>query len=371
MDKIHFYRGTYTDGKLFSHNIRDFKYGGLNYNFFSPSARWNETPFTGIRFAEPRETFNSSYYTLLNKNTVSGLNIEEYAKELRAALIRYWFSVLDENEKYICFHSGGYDSRIISLTLMEVRNMGYDNLTRNIHFRCHQPEEPMFLEIMKRQGWDKSQYSVYEGPREDYYDIGRMDRPMNGWQHYNQQMNFWSDIAPNENEWIVISGLGGEMFKYLGVGVEPLNIRVENKNLNLLIDHYPNEGQWEGYWRTLFKELLMPFWSYEYLSVSTQANPILCEFSDGEDTVRCAVVESFIGTHGIDCRNIEYGRHDYSWNISDGRKKDMVDAFYASQFYNNHKDIMPDSLDFFSTHPDRWYVDSYLWGLMTCYEKMI
>jgi hypothetical protein len=229
----------------------------------------------------------------------------------------------------------------------------------------------MFLETMKRQGWDKEQYSVYEGPSEDYYDIGRIDRPLNGWQHYNQQMNFWSDID-GAQERILITGLGGEMFKYIAWNVGAISKRVKNENLNVLIDHYPHEGQWEGYWRRIFKELIMPFWSYEYLKVSTCPGKF-CTWVGETDSVRAAVVESYIDTHGVDCRNIEYGRHDYSWNLSRATMESMNETFYASQFYKDYGSVLPKHLDFFDLKPgskSRKY-DGCIWGLMTTYEEMV
>lgn len=369
MDKIHYYRGTMTDGKQKSTDIFKLGPSGINDALFQKQASWEKTPFKNVRFCRPAEAWNDDYKFMLTKNTITKLPLADYVMELRKALRDYWVSVLDPDEQYLIFHSGGYDSRSLSLSLMELRDSGHP--MPEIHFRCHQPEEPMFLEIMKRQGWDKSQYSVYEGPAEDYYDIGRKDRPLNGWQHYNQQLNFWGDIAPNEKEWILITGLGGEMYKYLALDVKHKTARVKNRNLNLLIDHYPHEGQWEGYWRRLFKELLMPFWSYRYLSVSTTANPAFCEPYKDTDSVRWSFTESYKATHGIDCANIEYGRHDYSWSISEKRKQQMRDDYYTSAFHKDYGHRLG-HMEFFDLKPGSasWHYDSCVWGFMTCYDEM-
>ena len=116
---------------------------------------------------------------------------------------------------------------------------------------------------------------------------------------------------------------------------------------------------------------VMPFYGYEYMKVSLTVRGDMCKFDGLRDNIRMAVVESFIDTHGIDCLNIEYGRHDYSWNISDKRKRDMEDAFYSSMFYRDCKHLIKEPLDFFSVKPAHWYYDSYLWGFMTCYDKIM
>ena len=355
MDKIHYYRGTMTDGRRMSTDILSLSNNGLNEEYIrDPQGRpWYETPFKGIRFVDPKKLIT------INPSTRYGIDIFDFAMLIRDALHRYWLSVLKPDEKYLFFHSGGYDSRVLSLSLMELRE-SRDDLTRNIHFRCHQPEEPMFLEIMRRQGWDKSQYSVYEGPQEDYYDIGRMDRPLNGWQHFNQQMNFWSDIAPDEKQWTLITGVGGELFKFIAKNRPIKHKRVDNEALNWLIDAYPFEGQWEGYWRRIFKELLLPYWSFEYLMVACSVDPRICIEVKDTDSVRAVITVSYMDTHNVDCRNIEYGRHDYSWNISEKRKQEMRDAFYTSDLY---KDMELGTYDFFNN-----IYNAQLWGFMTTYD---
>lgn len=383
MDK-HLRRGIYTNENVNSNDLleilADQKSIEIEPNYFDQSyiPQPNQTPFIGVRFLTLEESIPPSYEHLLNPLKITENVLSAYARNLRYALIMYWQSVLVPDQKYIVFHSAGFDSRIMSLSLMEYREMGYKHITDNIHFRCHQPEGPMFMEIMKRQGWDSKQYSVYSGPTDDYYDIGRPDLPLNGWQNYNQQMNFWADIIPESDEknWILISGLGGEIFKFIAQAKTNNAINKQytqphhcnNKIMNMFYEHYPFHGEWEGYWRRRFKELLLPFFSYIYLTFSLKVNPDFCIFDGEKDTVRSEVVKSYITTHKTDCFNITYGHHDYSWNISQQRKDTIKNSFFNSKFWQQNKSKLPppQQLDF-TKNLYGW--EAKIWSLMTIVEQ--
>lgn len=388
--ELHLRRGIYTDGKHITTDIieilkhcDDIK---ININYLDPEYQPGdtETPFEGITMLDVNEMVHPNFNYLADHNQIFEGTIEKFALNIRMALVKYWESVLKPGEKYIVFHSAGFDSRIVSLTLMEFRIKHGDTLTKNIHFRCHQPEGPMFIEIMEKQGWPKNQYSVYEGPKEDYYNVGLKDLPLNGWQNYNQTMNFWSDIVPpnKEKEYNLITGAGGELFKMisklkqsnpnLNNSMEALSRvkgapRCKNNHLNILFNYYPFNGAWEGYQQRIFKNIYMPFFSYLYLFFSLRVNPAHCEFDGERDTIRMEIVKSFIKSHHIDCFNITYGRHDYTWNISEARKKQMKIDFYESYFYNDYKEHLPNDINFI----DNMYGwAAKIWGLMTVYDYM-
>ena len=369
MNDLHFRRGTYKYKDQFDTDlIRLIKGKGLvvNTNFFNREFRaaYSLTPFPAVRFAQPAEILPPEHRQIIEDINFSCLTEKGIAMEIRRSLKSYFKKAI-QKDRYIVFHSAGYDSRIISLVMMELRDEDHD--MSRVHFRCYQPEGPMFLEIMKRQGWPRGQYSVFEGSEEDYYDIGRPDRPLNGWQNYNQQMNFWSDIVENEKEWIVITGTGGELFKFMAAK-DPMYYpqRTQNKNLNLLLNRYPGEGEWEGYYRRVFKDVYLPFFSFDYLNVSLFNAPEV-SFDGKRDNVRMEVVRSFIDSHRVDCLNIRYGEHNYTWNLSKKRKRFITEWFYNSLLYKKYTKYIPKGLDFTT---DLYGHEAKLWGFATLYEHV-
>lgn len=370
----HLFRGLLTNGIENDFDIislaKNTKQLNFNKNYLNPNYKptYHETPFDEIRFVNTFNIIPENFSFLFYPPQISPLGIAAFSKKLVETTIHYLEQVIDPDEKYLIFHSAGFDSRIISLCLTDIRMRLGEDFTKNIHFRCHQPENEMFLEIMKRQGWHPDQYSVYEGPELDYYDIGRKDIPLNGWQNYNQQMNFWHDIIPEdrEHEYNLMVGLGGEVFKYLAKYPVKTPTISQSWPLHLLLDHNPGHGEWEGLWLRRFKSLLMPFFSYEYLAVSTTINPAFCQFDGESDNIRRTCVKYFIEKLGIDCYNIPYGKHDYSWKISNKRKVKMYEAWVNSKFAQHEA---PDvKLSDFSKN--MYGFEARMWGFMTVYDAI-
>lgn len=65
----------------------------------------------------------------------------------------------DSSKFHLIPHSMGYDSTILS----KIIKMLYDDgsIDGDIFFVCFKPEDSVFLKIMENEGWDKSQYGVY------------------------------------------------------------------------------------------------------------------------------------------------------------------------------------------------------------------
>lgn len=389
-DNLHYRRGMYCNGANQSTDLVELLLQmdevKINTKYLDPKfvPAPYDSPFEGVRMLEPYDIIHTNYTYLLSMNRTYDGTLAQYIKNIRIALRMYWESVIKPGEKYLVFHSAGFDSRIISLTLMEYRIKHGTESTKNIHFRCHQPEGLMFIEIMERQNWDKNQYSVYTGPSNDYYNIGLKDLPLNGWQNYNQQMNFWADIVPPqaEKEYNLITGVGGELFKFIAQeknrqakhNTTPFYLKNQegptqctNHHFNLLLNRYPFNGEWEGYWRKTFKELYLPFYSYLYLYFSVCAPPKFCTFDGERDSIRTAIVQSYIRTHNVDCLNIKYGHHNYSWLLSDKRKNQMLNDFYTSMFYTDHKSYFENipQFDFFK---NMYAWPAKIWSLMTVYD---
>lgn len=369
-----YFRGTFTDGKNYDYDFARLarKQEKLTFDvrYLSPQyiPPYDHTPFLELTLARPEQIINPEFAYLLNELKPI-LDQDIVVTQIKSALLKFFKDTLNEREEYLIFHSSGYDSRIISLTLAEIRDER--GSMDNVHFRCHQPEGPMFLEIMKRENWKPSQYSIYEGPKEDYYNIGLRENYLNGWQNYNQQLNFWSDLG---TDIILITGAGGELFKFLAsLPWKPPSTdyandfmwrrghRTQNKNLDLLLNRFPFEGEWEGNWKKTFKDLILPYFSYEYLNVSLRTYPGICKNLEETDNIRKAVTEHY----RYDLTNIQYHDHNYSWNISQKRKDLMKESYLTSKFYQDYQV----GINFELLEKMRSW-DCFVWGFMTVYEKI-
>jgi len=329
----------------------------LNHRYNPP---WWETPFEEIKFTTPAERINPDYKYLLKDQPKTKLSIQQFTQNIVDGVKKYIVVNLKEGEKYLMLHSGGYDSRIISSCM---RDLWLEGLRFDIHFRCHQPEGPQFLEIMKRQGWNKDQFSIFEGAKENYYNIGDKNNTLNGWNNYNQSMNFWSDIVPDESKYFVITGLMSESFKYIAMhGKENFPRRSDNRFIDILLHFTPDEGQWDSLYMMEFKDLLMPLGSYTYLEHALTVDPEWCKFNGKTDTIRIEITKRF----KYNITDIPYGRHDYSWNLTDKFFKKLENDFYDSVFYKNYGKYLSKKPDFTKLYG--W--DAKLWGFMTVYDAI-
>ena len=334
----------------------------FDLRFLNPDfkSQWFETPFKEILFSSMKQRTAPGLENLLKSQPVFIFDLKIFTEGLIKGIKEYLKENLKSGEKYLFLHSGGYDSRILSSCM---RDLWEEGLRFDVHFRCHQPEEPMFLEIMKRQGWSKDMFSVFTGAKENYYNIGNKRNALNGWHNYNQSMNFWTDIVQNEKDYTLITGLGGELFKYIALhSKEFYPIRCENKNINILLQFNPDEGQWDGLYMKKFKDLLMPLFGYPYMNYSLKVNPEWCSFNGQTDSIRIEMTRRF--RYGI--TDIPYGRHDYSWNLTDEFYKGLINDFRASRFYRNFGKYLKIRPDF--TKLSSW--SAKLWGFMTTYDAI-
>ena len=357
------YRCLFTDGREFTVNFlelaRKQPHLSFNMNYLRRSyvSHPLETPFREIRIALPGD--HHIDHPILQLQPQFDGTLQEFIIALKEGLKKYLLR-LDTSQKYLMLHSSGTDSRFISGTLAELRREGF---VLDIHFRCHPPECEQFRYIMKKSGWEKSQYSCWEHSPDDFYDIGKVTPCVQGWQSYSNQMNFWSDLG-DEKDYIVITGEGGELFKYLTKYPNPPYQYTDNYFLNMLIDHNPGKGEWECQFAVTFKDAIMPLWSFDYLAVSNRVrrNMVIGDPKTGWDNIRTMLVKS------VGLGDIVYKPNHYTWNISDKRKNEMRELFYGGRFYRDMRDHIPAGIDFF-TNPSGW--DSALWAFaVTVYDQI-
>ena len=316
------------------------------------------TPFKEIDWITPQQ--ECPYPELLEAQIPTTASFDDFLISLKEGLRKSILNLWNPADKHLMLHSAGFDSRIISGMLAELRDEGMN--LGEIHFRCHQPECEGFFEIMKREKWKEDQYSCYCGSVRDYYNIGVSDISVNGFVNYNQQMNFWWDIVPRaeEKDWNLIIGLGGEMFKYIGGFKKPNFVYCDNFGLNMLIDMTPGYGEWEGQWATRFKNLIMPFAGYEYLEVASKVHTEWCTRNKETDDVRFSLSKLF----DYNITEIPWGSHDYKWDISRSRKAEMMNLYHTGEFFKKYKKRINPFSDLYG-----W--DAKMWGFgVTVYDEI-
>lgn len=318
------------------------------------------TPFAEIRFTRPSEVIDPRWEHILEIQQPSKISISAYLMQLKEALKRYFREVWNPKENYLMFHSGGYDTRILSAALAECRDEGLN--CDNVHFRCHPPECEVFREVMRCEGWRPSQYSCYENTPDNFFDIGRKDISVNGWASYVQQLNFWKDLG---TDWTVIHGWGGEVFRFYVRYQNYAVVHCRNKLINSTL-HRMIGREWEGQWKTIFNDVLGPYFSYYYLDVAVRARKewIVLDKKDWHiDSIRSALVRMF--RYPID--RIPYSPEGYRWGLTEEHKKQITDDYYTSQFYKDYGHLTR-RLSLFDKNMHVW--DGRTWGFMTIYDKL-
>lgn len=322
-----------------------------------------ETPFNNVWLCQPRDYMEHDHWLFKPQQPFDG-TYQEYIDSLVAALKKYLLKHIDPLKKYLFSHSSGMDSRLISGAMAQIRDYGSHDFS-NVHFRCHAPENSVFLKIMEAQGWPKDQYSTFD-PGDDCYGIGVDNICINGWCSYSNQMNYWSDIAPNPKGWIIITGEGGELFKYIAKGGKAPFQYTDNYHLNMLIEHNPGNGEWDNQNAAIFGDAIMPLWSYEYLALSNRVRrewikplPVT-----GWDNIRTDLVAA-VGMSGFDFVKNDY---EVTWKIPKERQERMSTLFFEGRFYKEFGNLIPKNIDFF-TNPFGW--ESKVWGFaVTVFDKI-
>jgi hypothetical protein len=342
----------------------------LREEYFHPKYQYqtiDETIFKEIKMLRPEQKISLKHRKLLEPMPEFDGTLKEFGKQLTQRIKNFFYKVWNPNIPHMVFHSSGYDSRIISGVLTEIREEQGSEWLGDIHFRCHQPEGPGFIKIMEREGWKPEQYSVFNAPELDHYDIGKSENVMNGWVSHVVGMNFWRDILSEDRERdiSVVCGLGGgELFSYpaVNMGIPNRMKYANNKNLDTWLNYFPERGVFTSYWYCKFKELLMPYMSYDYMELSLTSKPKWCKLVNRPlDKVRHSMISNF----NIDLlSDIPWYRHAYLFGLSEGRKNHMIESWIHSELVKDYPKLR--KID--PTTKDRHI--RKLYGFMTFYEKL-
>lgn len=344
----------------------------INSAFFNLSFKkdnWYDTIFPEIEIVKDmRDKLPKKHKALTSVRPDEGIDFSPLVQDMKKALKAYFVKNWDSKARKLCFHSAGFDSRIISGILTELRDEKGEDWIGDIHFRCHQPEEIPFMEIMKLQGWREDQYSVWENTPEDHYNIGRTTQILNGFSPVTHQMDFSSDILSDDekkNTILILGFNGGEFWNYYAVGnprVKHVNYCI-NPNINRWMGYFAEEGEWVSMYAYEYKDILAPFLSCDYLKLaSLMPDKYVLSVNPTLDSVRRAILE----TMSVNTVDIEYGFHKYTWGISEVTKEKMADWYVNSKFYKAYG--IKVSMDNIATNIAGH--DGKLWAFSLMYEKI-
>jgi len=293
-----------------------------------------EVGFKEITMVDIKDLMREDYLFMTEPLEKVDRKPEEFAKLLLEQVKIYLTDLWDSNRMHLIFHSGDMDSRIISWTLKELRDENGKDWLGDIHFRCHEPEGDIFKTVMKKQGWDESQYSVHKEGRvtePDYYNFGDFDWNNNCW--FRPGVNFWDEIIPKgeEKNVTLVSGLfGGENLCY---PIWPQRARSNNRFEDLMSNGSGVRPALSRAFNT-WGDILLPYLSYEYLKVSFELpNKYLVwvdnQFGQQRDLIRTEMLKVFKDD------TILYIGHKYNRKISDERRKYMKERYQGSKFFRD------------------------------------
>ena len=83
-------------------------------------------------------------------------DVSTIANAIASVIERRW----DPKQFHLVMHSSGYDSRIISKTIANLREKHGGSWLGDVLFLCWEPEGALFKQIMELEGWRREQYHV-------------------------------------------------------------------------------------------------------------------------------------------------------------------------------------------------------------------
>lgn len=325
-------------GKTFLDAARALAKVEINPKYLKPDFGWpdkEDSPVLGVRRTIP--VFVDEDLSGLLSRTDGDVEfkgtLDEYAKLVRFRLDSHLRQHWVASRPTLFSHSSGYDSRILSQCLAWLRDEGFE--LGDIHFRCRPPEQDSFLQLMKRQGWKKSQYSVYKFPETDPLDVGAWDRPgVSPWLPVTSQINYWRDIVPYDKEkgWNLIGGSGGgEAVEYPSISKPPTLpwTYCANKPVQRWLSYFPDGTDFAADVEDRFAYVMFPYFGRGHImSIAELPERFLGMHPSGCDNIRAAVLKTFKD----DTLDIPRQPRTYAWSISPERWREMLDRYAASAF---------------------------------------
>lgn len=292
----------------------------------------DESPILGVGRTVPILEDYGAARRLMSSEPFAG-TLEQYAHHAKRALMAHLVEHWDASRPTLFLHSSGYDSRIISSALAELRDQGFN--LGDVHFRCHEPEGAQFLRVMERMGWSRDQVSVFRFPDEDLFDVGNWDDPgTSPWLPVTTFANFWADIVPRREEgrWNLVTGwAGGEFCEYPTLGKPPFVPWqfCANRPVQRWWSYLLDGTDWVADMEARFAKVLMPYLGTRHILAVSELNDDFLGYEDnGCDRVRASILRTF------DDSTLDLPRvlRTYEWRVSAKRWKHMRESYRGSKF---------------------------------------
>jgi len=123
-----------------------------------------QTLFNGFRVRELARHIPKEYYGLmkLQKNTQK-VRPDVFARKFIELMKRSIYESWDPKKFHVILHSGGWDSRILSMIITKMYQTQGTKWLGNIIFVCKEPESECFHKVMDFEGWSKEYRLIYNG----------------------------------------------------------------------------------------------------------------------------------------------------------------------------------------------------------------
>lgn len=260
-------------------------------------------------------------------------SLAEYAEVAKARLKEHLRVHWDASRPTLVSHSSGYDSRILSSCLMELCEEDFQ--LGEVHFRCREPEGDAFLRVMAAQGWAPTQYSVFQPPAEDPFDVGAWDRPgVSAWLPVTSQINYWRDIVPYEEEkhWNLVGGSGGGEAVEYPAQPKPSIVPWQfcaNAAVQRWFSYFLDGTDFAADVEARFAQVDFPYFGEGHVrTIAELPDRFLGFHESGCDNVRAAILLTFKDS-SLDIPRMP---RTYAWAISERRWGEMRDRYARSAF---------------------------------------
>lgn len=335
-------------------------YDGSTESIMLGNTIFNEITITTPVIPESIQNLIESGSPLANNDA------HKIASAIASVIERRW----DPEQFHLVMHSSGYDSRIISKTIANLRDKHGESWLGKVLFLCWEPEGPEFKAIMSFEGWCKEQYHICnEGARPNEYCAGALDFD-SCWKWTNDaQPPLWiaeptieqlrkSGIItkPLTKTQFIAGGCGNECFKY-------------SPNRLMEMFYYSRLGARSNV--IPYSERILPFLSYEVLRLikpftsypSWRRNyPRVLRLIKLNVPVRTREeILSYLSPELLQMKKGDEDGPTTPQRLLSGRLKEQcLRDFTESWYYNNV--ILPNSPNYDLNMPDCIWIDDW-WGV--------
>ena len=308
----------------------------------------SKTGFKEIGVVEPCELMEP-----IDVKENPALTAHQTSLRLVFAIANYFKKTWDSNKRHVIMHSGGKDSRLISMTLklLEVEH-GKDWLGEVLFVHHLEGKtDKLFKSVMKQSGWRDDQWHICgedDPDKEDYFDYGNFKANANSF--WPTTFRWWHEVIPldEEKDWVDVWGSEGNSIGKLG-----------KHTIDKFLGFHP-------YYSELFlafNGFLCPYTSYDFVELNLQIPLKFKNHSAFPNKMRTLALKK------LGDRLPYHVHHSYNFKLSTARKHHMKENYLASKFYH---DFQSNNLVRNAKPWDkRMYsddLDSKIYGLATMYE---